>query len=273
MINKPSDYQSEQTNTPPAPQPAPVVPPVAVTPQNNPQTSNGLAIAAMVIGIVAFLLGWVPFLGFALGVTAIVLGIVGLKKSTGKGMSIAGLVTGGLAVLLNLVFVAIFLTSLALFGGVASQAGQALNEYSAEQQVKLDAKKDFNKGETAVFDTFEVKANLAKRDYVPDSQFSQASEGKELIVVDVSAKNIGNDAASISSFDLKLNAKGVANSSQFITVDPEFTGGSLSKGATATGNIVFEIEKGATDLKLQYETTVYDTSAAKSKVLAYTLKI
>lgn len=263
MINEPSDYQSEQANTPP----------VAVTPPTNPQPTNGLAIAAMVIGIVAFLLGWVPFLGFALGVTAIVLGIIGLKKSAGKGMSIAGLATGGLAVLLNLVFVAIFLTSLALFGGVASQAGQALNEYSTEQQVKLNAKKDFNKGETAIFDAFEVKANLAKRNYVPDSEFSQASEGKELIVVDVSVKNASNDTASISAYDLKLNVKGVSNSSNFLTVDPEFTGGSLSKGATSTGNMVFEIEKGATDLKLQYETTVYDLRNSKTKTLAYTLKI
>ena len=70
--------------------------------------SNGLAIAALVCGIIALLLSWIPvinFLSFILGLIAIVLGGVGIAKAKdgrgGKGLAIAGLVTGLLALLVG----------------------------------------------------------------------------------------------------------------------------------------------------------------------------
>ena len=63
---------------------------------------KGLAIASMVVGIVAFLTGWTPFWGLAVGITAVVLGIIGLKKGGEKGLAITGIVTGGLAALTSL---------------------------------------------------------------------------------------------------------------------------------------------------------------------------
>jgi TM2 domain-containing membrane protein YozV len=56
-------------------------------------TSNGMAIAALVLGILSFVC-----LGPIAGVLAIVFGILGMKKAnevgTGKGMAIAGMVLG-----------------------------------------------------------------------------------------------------------------------------------------------------------------------------------
>ena len=90
--------ESEQNNQ--APQPTPAVPVTPVPVATGP--TNGLAIAALIVGIVAFLSGWIPFWGFIVGVAAVVLGVIALKKPGGKGMAIAGLVTGGLGALTGL---------------------------------------------------------------------------------------------------------------------------------------------------------------------------
>lgn len=68
-------------------------------PTAQPQ-SKGIAIAALVLGIVAIVLCWIPFAGIVLGLIALILGIVGLKQS--KGMGIAGIVLGALAIIFGL---------------------------------------------------------------------------------------------------------------------------------------------------------------------------
>jgi hypothetical protein len=162
---------------------------------------------------------------------------------------------------------------LAILGGAAVETGNAVKEYSQQQQALVDAKKDFGKGETAVFADFQVKANSVQRGYVPSDGYTTAADGKELVVVNVSVKNIGTETKSFSSYDLSLNADGVANTPSYQVVDPEFTGGDLSPNATASGNIVYEITQGATGLKLQHQETVLDLKNSKVKTLTYTLGI
>jgi hypothetical protein len=55
---------------------------------------KGFAIAALILGIAAFLLGWVPFLGFFMGALAIVFAILSLIRKQPKGLNITGLVLG-----------------------------------------------------------------------------------------------------------------------------------------------------------------------------------
>lgn len=78
-------------------------------PQQQPQ-SNGMAIAALVCGILALVLSWIPVvnvLSVILGITAIVAGILGIRRANlpglgQKGLAIGGLVTGVIALLLSL---------------------------------------------------------------------------------------------------------------------------------------------------------------------------
>lgn len=74
------------------------------------RSTNGLAIAALVCGLLAVSL--VIFLvGGFLGVVAVILGIAGLARvrttGSGRGMAITGIVAGGLAVLLTAGLVAV----------------------------------------------------------------------------------------------------------------------------------------------------------------------
>lgn len=81
--------------------------PMAVT-----SASNGMAVAALVLGILGLLTGLVPILALfavAMGILAVVFGFAGRRKvkrgqtASGSGMATAGLILGVLAVLLGFV--------------------------------------------------------------------------------------------------------------------------------------------------------------------------
>ncbi len=79
---------------------------------------KGLAIAALVLGIVALLGSWIPLFGFFfafLGVIAIGLGVAGAVQASkgragGKGMAIAGAVLGAVSIVLSIVAFILFLS-------------------------------------------------------------------------------------------------------------------------------------------------------------------
>jgi len=82
-------------------------PPVVYPPA---QPTNGLAVAALVVGILAFLGSLVPILGIGailLGVVGVILGIVGLTKHYGKGMAIAGVVLSAIALIIGSIQLAV----------------------------------------------------------------------------------------------------------------------------------------------------------------------
>jgi hypothetical protein len=71
--------------------------------------SNGMAIAALVLGIVAVVLFFTCGLGIFAGVLALVFGFLGLGRSKasgqGKGMSLAGLVLGAIGIIGGILFI------------------------------------------------------------------------------------------------------------------------------------------------------------------------
>lgn len=243
----------------------------------SPQPVNGLAIAALVTGIIAILTGWAPFWGFIIGAAAIVLGIIGLRKPSGKGMAIAGLVTGGIGALWSLVvtvFLIITLAGIGLAGGALQEAAnevqQAQQERAAENQVLADLAKDYNKGETARFGQFEIKVNAVERDYTFDNKYLAADEGKEYVRVNVTIKNVGEESKQIGRYDIDISEAGASDSAVLYSAEPALDSKELDPGASMSGNIVYEVTSGATDLKLRYTLSVYDTGY---KELVYTLAI
>jgi hypothetical protein len=75
------------------------------------QRTDGVAIAALVVGILAILMSWIPVLGAIVGVTALVLGLVGRSRinksgAGGKGMAVTGIATGAVAIVINLAILA-----------------------------------------------------------------------------------------------------------------------------------------------------------------------
>jgi hypothetical protein len=69
--------------------------------------SSGLAITALVLGILSLLFSWVPILGAIGGIIAAILGFIGWRKAkrgeaAGAGMAMGGLVTGVIAAIISI---------------------------------------------------------------------------------------------------------------------------------------------------------------------------
>jgi hypothetical protein len=72
-------------------------------PQPPSGKARGLAIAALIVGIGAFLFGLIPVFGALVGVAAVVLGILALRKRQAKGMALTGTILGGIAIVSSIV--------------------------------------------------------------------------------------------------------------------------------------------------------------------------
>lgn len=251
----------------------PETPTVAPTPGTGGTTTNGLAIAAMIVGIVAVISGWAPFWGVVVGIAAIVLGIIGLKRPGGRGMAITGIITGAVGALWSLIVTALFIVALSIGATAVQTAQNAVDQANNESKSLIDAKKDFAKGETANFaDTLEVQVTDVQKGYNPGEYYT-AADGKEYVKIAVTVKNISDDSEYVSSYSFNVLDNGIAKSVSYAPVDNELESGDLAAGATTSGNLVYEVTKGASDLKLVYKTTVstYDDGGYQSKELTYTL--
>lgn len=83
--------------------------PVVVAPVGPAGPSQqGLAIGALIAGIVAFLTGLVPFLGLFVALAAMVLGILALRRNQQKVFSYVGLTLGGIALITGLIVAMLF---------------------------------------------------------------------------------------------------------------------------------------------------------------------
>jgi hypothetical protein len=75
--------------------------------------TDGVAVAALIVGILALLVSWIPVLGAIGGIVALVLGLVArnrIKKSGagGNGMAVTGIVTGAVSIAINIAIIAFF---------------------------------------------------------------------------------------------------------------------------------------------------------------------
>ena len=110
---------------PPAPPVAPPTPPATppAAPPAPPVKASGLATAALVVGIVAAVMAVVPGPSFAAFVPAILAGVLGLvtilRKLPGRGRGLAGVILGGVSLLVAII------VSVATIAGVAHVASSA----------------------------------------------------------------------------------------------------------------------------------------------------
>lgn len=234
----------------------------------------GIAVAALILGILALLTGWI-YVGGLLGIAAIVLGIISLKKPGGKGMGLAGIILGVLGLLGAILMVILTIIGVGLFGKAANDISKNINEYQEEQRVEYEqatAKRDFAKGETARFGDLEVKIDKVTRNFVPENEFQRAEAGKELVVLDLTVKNVGEDSNYVSSFSFKLEEAGKLLSGKISgTPGQVLDSASLTPGGSMSGQVMFEVTAGAQDLKLALEDHVYNPSSFRSEEIKYTL--
>lgn len=116
--------------------------PPAPAPQPAPKQGNGFGVTALVLGIIALVLGFIPginLLAFVLAPLAIIFAIVGLivsgKRGAGKGTSISGLVTGILSLVVTIgMYVLVFnaIGDACEEEGYTGNATDCINEINSE---------------------------------------------------------------------------------------------------------------------------------------------
>lgn len=94
--------------------------------------TNALAIAALVVGILSLPAIFTVIFGVILGIAAIVLGVMGVKKArdlqgSGRGLAIGGIVTGTIGLVGSLLIVAAGALLLGGIGGAVNEDGIILD--------------------------------------------------------------------------------------------------------------------------------------------------
>ncbi|WEV73942.1 DUF5067 domain-containing protein [Bifidobacterium sp. ESL0798] len=107
-----------------------------------------MAVVALILGIVAIVMFWIPIVGIGCGVAAIVTGLISMRKINaerlrGKGMSIGGLVTGIIAAILSvIVFIGSFSTTMARLNGSKGDPLDSSAIYAPPQGNKDEKKEE-----------------------------------------------------------------------------------------------------------------------------------
>ena len=92
--------------------------------QEPQKSGNGMAIAAMVLGIVGLLACCLnTYVGIVAGIVAIILGVMARKKDSHSGMALAGIVLGIITVALALICIVIVLAFGSAFYDILESSG------------------------------------------------------------------------------------------------------------------------------------------------------
>lgn len=224
------------------------------------QSTSGLAITSLVLGILAIITSYLPilnngsFLLALLGIVFAAIGLMGINKGkhSGKGIAIAGLVLG-------IVSIVVVLATQSLFSAAIDSATEEMNPSVVSTSESGTA--SAAEGESAESAAAESEQSAPEADYhnlpvgkpvtlqngleltVNSIEGGLANyDGDEIVRVNVTYTNNGTKSASFNPYDWKAEDPNGALRSQSFYSDAEnsLSSGDLSSGGTVTGNIYFD---------------------------------
>lgn len=219
-----------------------------------------MAVAALVLGIVGLVFCLFPWWGIISGVLAAIFGIVTLIKQKnqeekkGKGMAIAGLVTGIIAVIISVIVTIGAISALKYLEGASNELLNGVDK-------QIDIKSSYAIGETFEVDGYKVTVSEVK-DYVSDDEYTQPKSGYKYIKAKIDVENTGKESKYVSSYDFSCYADNTAVSEAYVSEDDEFSGSTVSTGNKALGYMYYEVPENANSIKLEYEYDIFDNIKA-----------
>lgn len=239
------------------------------------------SILSLIASILSVVLCCIPGVGLALGLAAVVLGIVGLVRHESlKAMSIIGIIIGAIGLILGVIMLLSSVMGSAIKPSALSSSlssdtsdnsvsetydNETKEENSVEYVEEEKEEEIQNKSEIYVGDSImdgDMKIVYVKSGkYVEDNQFMQPKDGYEYVYIEIYCENTGSYDRSISAFDFDCYADGYAVEQNYYT-DGLFSA-TLSAGRTTTGQIVFEVPKDASDVEFEYNLNVWTSQHVK----------
>lgn len=204
------------------------------------QSTSGMAIAALILGILALLTSFLPIINngsFLLAIVGLILAIVGFVgvrkgKKKGKGIAIAGIVLNVLALIFVLVSQSMYSAAIDTAVNGPSASVTATTEEAASNpdltKLPLGSVIETTEGLSVSVDSY--KTGLKNYD------------GTALTSITVSYTNNGNKEASFNSMDWKgQDTSGTQRSTTYYSKSSnDLSYGSLAPGGSVTGEIYFE---------------------------------
>lgn len=179
--------------------PPPSAPP---TPNRSP---NLLAICALVLGIVAFLSGLIPFLGLLLAAAAIVAGVFALLGRQSKPLAWTGLGLGGVAAIAGLIATISFTTFLASPDRASDREATAVPLISPSDEPVAEQAE-----EEAAVET-ETEAEPAAEPVAPEPPVADGSATSPLPQPYVAKGLLGGEKYSLTGRIVDANASGLVS--------------------------------------------------------------
>jgi len=222
-----------------------------------------LGTLSLILGIVALILSWVPFLGFVLSLMAIVVSGYGFQKiKTNKGLVITGLVFGILG-LITAIFVSIFAGGLILLGTQLEKDTTPIIE-GEEQAGEVPSELILKVGETAKTPTLEVTVlSVEKTSFYPytdifgGTSYHKANSGNKFLLTDIRIKNIGSERLYVGSTEFSATD---SEGNRYDTEILSYYGNDgldifqeLYQNQKMEGKILFEVKEDAEELEIIYD--------------------
>lgn len=235
----------------------------APQPPRGPVTPKGLAIAALIVGIVALVTAWVPVLGFILGAVGLILGILALAKKQPKGLGLTGLILSVVALIVSIVVTIIGAVALFTLGAAVDELEAAPTQTESpltpgETTPDTDTPTDSDFPEVSASELADMvsdPASWAGRSltvygevvsFVPYLEGYSDQCGMDLFISNAPMA----DTADYEHYVLAYSGDWDAECPVF---DPLFPGDNVALAVTVVGEEVFETEDGGTNSAPQLE--------------------
>lgn len=231
-------------------------------------STSGMAIAALVLGILAILTSFLPIINngsfflAALGLIFAIVGFVGIRKGKkkGNGIAIAGIV-------LNVISIIVVLATQSMYSAAIDSATNG-----PEASVTVEAESTESGNSNASASTTDSTTDLAVGTSITTEDGLVVSvdavqsglknyNGDPITGITVTYANNGSKELSFNSFDWKAeDANGAQRSNTYYSEsDNELNSGTLAAGGTVTGDVYFD---GNATKALYYASMISDKPTA-----------
>lgn len=222
-------------------------------------------VVTLIMGIVALIGCWIPFLNIIsmiIAISGLIIGICSIVKFLKKKCRNCALAIIGM--ILSVITICLGFSINNSISDTFNKDSKPISSNSSESN-----NNEFKVGDVISFDDKEVTVTNLTRNYNTGNQFSKPKDGKEFVKVTVEIKNKSKSDISYNTFDFKIkNSDGALQDAEAETysLSDSLSSGQLSENGKIKGSMVFEVPKGDKNLSLKYSPSFWSNKNIEIKL-------